>query len=217
MEKCKGKKASGMSNDSWSWTQGWLSYSAFEGTTYNGANAHMKKSLVELKDMIKNAINFEYSPDGSRKINMILIDQLDKSYEQAVGWLESLGLLYKTMQKGQMSEQVAWQTCLIYSMALFEDIKMVRHVSAKKNESWMIWGSFHTMELLAEYVRLNYIQHPQVSSILVLTAMQHEGRDINAMEDKVGAVDKKFDDIEKRVKKLEDFQSNLFKKNPTLN
>jgi hypothetical protein len=66
-------------------------------------------------------------------------------------------------------------------------------------------------------MRLNYIQHLQVSSILVLTVMQHDGKDINAMEDTVGAVDKKFDDIEKRVKKLEDFQSNLFKKNPTLN
>ena len=45
---------------------------------------------------------------------MILTDQLDKSYDQAVDWLESLGPLYKTMRKGQMSEQVAWQTFLIY-------------------------------------------------------------------------------------------------------
>jgi hypothetical protein len=53
MEKCKGKKAPAMSNDGWTWTQGWSSYSAFEGTTYNGAYAHMKKSLAEVKDMIK--------------------------------------------------------------------------------------------------------------------------------------------------------------------
>ncbi len=80
------------------------------------------------------------------------------------------------MKTGGLSDEEAWNCVLVYSKALFEDIKTVRALSAERSCSAMIWGSFRTAELLAGYVRLRWLHHPQVLSILALTSMQREGK-----------------------------------------
>jgi hypothetical protein len=216
MERTKSKKGNVLHSDGWTWTTAWATFESFEGTFQDGASQRMKTSLMEVRDMIKNAINFAYPNTEDSVVNLVLIDQLDKSYEQACGWLESLAPLYKTMKKGNMSSPLAWHCCLVFTKALFEDIKTVRHVSAERDEAAMIWGSLRTTELLQEYVRLKFVQHPQVSSILALTAMQREGKDMATVEEKVAAADKKVDSLESRLKKCEDWQDKILRKNPSL-
>ena len=58
-------------------------------------------------------------------------------------------------------------------------IKIVQVLSIEEDCDAMIWGSFCTTKLLTEYMRLCFIQHPQVSYIIALTSLQHEGKSVN--------------------------------------
>ena len=119
-------------------------------------------------------------------------EQLSLSYDQCVAFLESLAPLFKTMKTGGLGDDEAWSRVLVYTKALLEDIKIVRALSVEKDCGAMIWGSFRTAELLNEYMRLRWIQHPQVSSILAPTSLQRKGKALHeaiaALKEKEGTI-----------------------------
>ena len=138
------------------------------------------------------------------------------SYDQAIAWLESLTPLFKTMKTRGLADDEAWSRVLVYTKALMEDIKTVRSLSLEKDCGSMIWGSFRTTELLNEYMRLRWIQHPQVSSILALTSLQREGK---ALHEAISALKEKESSIASlstKVTRLTTDYNNLKSNNPTL-
>ena len=139
----------------------------------------MKTNLQDTKDSLQNTINFAFPIDTHGTTNTVLMEQLGLSYDQAIAWLESLTPLFKTMRTGGLSHAEAWSRVLVYTNAPFEDTKAVRALSAEKDCGAMIWGSFCTAELLTEYIRLRFIQHLHVSSILALNSLQREGKSVN--------------------------------------
>ena len=161
------------------WTPGWSSHAVFEGTYNNGAYDQMKRSLPELRDMIQVAIDYAYPFDLQAEMHGIWTDQLLKSYTQADGFIDSLNTLYKTCQSGGMDSKESWARVQVYVMGFFEDIATVRHISATKSSSAHIWGSFKTAELLDEYVRLRFLRHPAVLSVVAMTSLQREGSALN--------------------------------------
>ena len=80
----------------------------------------------------------------------------------------------------------------------------------------MIWGSFNTTELLVEYMRLRWIQNPQVLSILALTSLQREGK---AVDEVVGALNTEKTTISRHATQIDKIQKDftvLKNDNPTL-
>jgi len=131
--------------------------------------------LRDTKDSLQNTINFNFPIESHTTAHAIFTEQLSLSYDQEITWLESLNPLFKTMKTGGLADDKAWSRVLVYTKALMDDNKTVRSLSLDKDYGAMIWGSFRTAELLNEYMRLRWIQHPQVSSILALTSLQREG------------------------------------------
>jgi aminoglycoside phosphotransferase len=128
----------------------------------------------------------------------------------------SLTPLFKTMKIGGLSHPEAWSRVLVYTKSLLEDIKSVRALSAEKDCAAMIWGSFRTAELLKEYTRLRWVQHPQVSSILALTSMQREGK---ALTDAVATMGTQATTLKKHttdLKQVQDDYKQLKRSNPSL-
>ena len=194
----------------WRWTHSWSSSAKFEGTFNNGSFDIMLSDLKDTKDTVQNSIDSAFPIDTHGTMHAIFTEQLSISYEQAVGWLQSLLPLFKTMKSGGLTNDDAWTRVLVYTKSLFEDIKTVRHLSADtKGCAAMIWGSLRTADLLAEYSRLRWIQHPQVSSILALTSMQTEGK---ALADTIATINT----INRDVNKLNESWKKLKRENPTL-
>ena len=96
-----------------------------------------------------------------------------------------------------------WNHVLVYTKALFEDIKSVREVSTGKSPATMIWDSFLSSDLLKEYTRLHFTQHPQVLSILALTSMQREGRSVTEAVATLASETKTVKSLGDKVKALE--------------
>jgi len=145
----------------------------------------METDLRDVRDSLQNAIGFAFPIDSKGTMHAVFTEQLSLSYDQAVARLESLSPLFKTTKTGGLSDGEDWSRVLVYTKALMEDVKTVRSLSASKNCAAMIWGSFNTSELLLEYMRFRWIQHPQVSSILALTSLQ---REVKAMNEAVAAL-----------------------------
>ena len=92
-----------------------------------------------------------------------------------------------------MSTEEGWEQVLIFTKAVFDDIKTVQALTLnKQNTARMIWGSFCfcTTKLLEEYQRLKFYQHPHVSNMLALSLLQHEGKKVEKALSTLGTLSK---------------------------
>ena len=56
-----------------------------------------------------------------------------------------------------MSTDEAWERILIFTRAIFDDVRTVKAITLDKgNTGGMIWGRFRTAKLLEEYQRLKF-------------------------------------------------------------
>ncbi len=113
-----------------------------------------------------------------------------------------------------MDAQEGWNRTLVYVMSVFEDVATVRHISAIKSQSAQIWGSFRTTELLDEYVRLRFICHPQVLSLLALTSMQREGVAVSKAIKNMNSDRVRVDGNVAAIKRIEEGIKKMKKDNP---
>ena len=109
-----------------------------------------------------------------------------------------------------MSPDDAWERVLIFTKAVFDDIRTVQALTLDKNNApGMIWGSFRTTKLLEEYQRLKFYQNPHISNMLALTSLQQEGKKVEKALSTLGGLAKtveahqtKLGQLEKDVKGL---------------
>ena len=86
------------------------------------------------------------------------------------------------MTQARISEQEAWLKCLTYTRAVFTRIHEVRTVASVHKLGSMLFDMMRTTVLLQAYGELGCICHPDVSSALVVAALQKEGNAvINAL------------------------------------
>ena len=150
--------------------------------------------------MIQNAIDFSFPTAGHPIAHVVITEQLLISRQQASGWIEALEPLYEILIAAGMSTEEAWERVLIFTKAIFDDIRMVRAITLDKaNTGGMIWGSFRTAKLLEEHQRLKFYQHPHVSNMLALTSLQREGK----------KVEKAVSTLVTLLKSIEVHQSNI--------
>ena len=179
-------KADSARTEGWAWTGPWATYQGFRGDYNNGTYNNMKRALTSVRDMTQNAIDFAFPVSQQPVPHGVFTHQCRKSYEQAVGWLESLTPLYENLTAGGLNSKEAWNRVLVYTKALFEDIKTVRTVAMTKSTSGMIWGSFLTGRLLEEYLRLRFLRHPNTMYVLAQAMMVREGKAFDDALSKAG-------------------------------
>jgi uncharacterized protein YneF (UPF0154 family) len=98
---------------------------------------------------------------------------------QTTAWVDALEPLYEILSSSGMSPGNAWERVLIFTKAVFDDIRTVRALTLDKNTAvGMIWGFFCTSKLLEEYQRLKFYQNPHISNMLALTLLQQEGKKV---------------------------------------
>jgi hypothetical protein len=103
-----------------------------------------------------------------------------------------------------MPTEEAWEWVLLFTKAVYDDIRTVRALTLdKKNIAGMIWGSFHTTKLLEEYQRLKFYQHPHVLNILALTSLQQEGKKVEKALSNLGTLSKSIEVHQLKLGQLE--------------
>ena len=129
----------------WYWTNTWSSFAVFKGTFNNGAKESITSSLSEVSGMIQNAIDFLFPPANHPIAHAVFTGQLLILRQQASGWIEALEPLYEILSAAGMALDEAWERVLIFTKAVFDDVRMVRALTLdKKNTGGMLWGSFWT-------------------------------------------------------------------------
>jgi hypothetical protein len=115
-----------------------------------------------------------------------------------------------------MAEKEAWTRVLVVNIEFFKDIRSVRSVTATPTAASMIYGSFRATDLVAEYDRHHYIQHPKIASTLALTSMEREGKALSAAAAEIKVERERVDRLEHRIEQAEGAMKTLKQKNPSL-
>ncbi len=175
----------------WFWSTTWSSFLAFKGTFNNGAKDSLTCSLAEVSQMIQNAIDFAFLLATQPLPHAIFTEQLLLARGQVTAWVDALEPLYEILSSSGMSPDDAWERVLIFTKAVFDDVRTVRALTLDKNNAaGMIWGSLRTTKLLVEYQRLKFYQHPHISNMLALTSLQREGKKVEKALSTLGGLAK---------------------------
>ena len=123
----------------WFWMATWSSYAVFKGTFNNGMKDNFLSSLVEVSRMIQNAIDFA-SPLTTHPLPWVVFtQQLLLARAQASAWLDAVEPLYEILSLAGMPTEEAWGRVLIFTKAVFDDIRTVHALTLdKKNTPGMI-------------------------------------------------------------------------------
>ncbi|KAL3770242.1 hypothetical protein ACHAWO_009556 [Cyclotella atomus] len=210
-------KADAQLTDGIIWASQFATFETFEGDYNNGTHLRLKRSLNQVAKAIENGIDYHF-PIASRPLaNAVFKEQARVSLTQCIEFLDSISPLYKNIQGSGMSDKDAWQRVLVFAKQLFVDVATVRAPNSESSMGSMIWSSFRTAELLKEYQRHNWVEHPKTSSILALTSMRKEGRAIEELASKFNTQLASVNRHTTELKRLGDDLKELRKKNPSLN
>jgi hypothetical protein len=93
--------------------------------------------------MIQYAIDFAFTLTTHPLPRAVFTQQFLLARAQASAWLDAVEPLYEILSLVGMPTEEAWKCVLIFTKAIFDDIRMVRALTLdKKNTPGMIWGSF---------------------------------------------------------------------------
>ena len=120
----------------WFWSSTWSSYAAFKGTFNNGAKDSISGSLSEVSRMIQNAIDYAFPLSTHPLPHAVFTEQLLLARSQASAWwIEALDPLYEILSSAGMPTEEAWERVLIFTKAVFDDIRTVRALTLDKGEN----------------------------------------------------------------------------------
>jgi hypothetical protein len=131
----------------WFWTTPWSTYSAFKGTFNNGAKDSITSSLREVSGMIQNVIDFAFPLTLQPLAHAVFTEQLLLSRAQASEWIEALEPLYEILSLAGMMSDDAWERVLIFSKAVFDDIRTVRALTLEQS-CWRNTGALSSISTL---------------------------------------------------------------------
>jgi hypothetical protein len=175
----------------------------------------LKKSLDAVVKAIESGIDFHF-PIATRPLsNAVFKAQCSLAHRQVYEFLESRAPLYKQFAGGGMSSKDSWSR-VMFARQIFMDIVSVRALNSEGFLGSMIWASFRTTELLKEYQRHNWVEHPKMSSILALTSMRKEGKAIEEINSKLNSQNVTINWHTGDIKKIQDNMKDLKRKNPSL-
>lgn len=213
----KSDKADAQQDGGVMWAPPFASHEVFEGDYNNGTRLRLKKDLTAAAKAIEAGIDYHFPASLHAKSNAVFRAQVRFALTQCTDFLDALTPLYKQIAGGGMSAKEAWNRVMIFAKQIFEDIRTVRAPNVAASTGSRIWASFRTTEILKEYQRHNWVEHPKTSAILALTSMRKEGKAIEELSSKVQSHGSALNRQTGDIKKLQEDMKDLKKKNPSLN
>ena len=191
---------------------------AFEGNAEFSAKTQMLSTLSNNRERHQRSIDARFPRDQPKHVkpNAVFSALLRLGYFQAVGFLESLLPFHKMMTDAGLGVEEAWGKCLTYARAVFARIYEVRTVASVHTAGSMLYGMMRSTQMLQAYGELGWIRHPDVSSALVVAALQKEGKAVTEALAKAKAKDPQVATNKSNISSLENRFKELLKKNPTL-
>ena len=206
-------KADAQLADGYMWASQFSTFEAFEGDYHNGTHRRVKKALDTVATALLNGIDYHF-PIGTRpKSNAVFKAQLQLSLSQCTEFLDSFSPLYKQIAGSGMPAKEAWSRVMIFAKQVFADVATVRAPNSEASMGSMIWSSFQTSNMLKEYQRHTWVEHPKTSSILALTSMRKEGKAIEEVNSKLTAQSTLVNRHTGDIKKIQEEIKDLKKKN----
>ena len=193
--------------------------SAFEGDAEFSTNGQMLLTLSNNRERHQRSIDSRFPRDQPRHVraNAVFSAMARLGYFQAVGFLESLLPFHKMMNQAGLGEDEAWTKCLTYARAVFARIFEVRTVASVHTVGSMLYGMMRATQLLQGYGELGWIRHPDVSSALVVAALQKEGKAVSEALGKAKTKDPQVNTNKNNISTLDTKVNDLIRKNPSLN
>jgi hypothetical protein len=190
----------------------------YEGDAAFSPKKEFERVLEHNRDKFQAGIDMMFPPDhpGQAKTNAVFSHVLRKGYSQAKSFLESLMPFSKMMTQAGLSEEEGWQKVLTYVTAVCKRVKEVRTTVNIKHDGARLYGMLLSLDLLDAFSDLDWIRHPDVSSALVVAALQKDGK---AVQEALALLAKHVTQINTNKNKtyqLETELKNLKRLNPNL-
>lgn len=161
--------------------------------------------LLRVKAKTLANINSEYPLHrGVRdsEINAVLTALTNEAYGHAVGLIQSMEPLYMTLKQGGMSSKESWRRVKLYVKGVFEAIHEVRGLADEGTRGAMMWAVLAAHRIASDFHAHQWINHPRVSSILALSALEHEGDTIASLEKDMELLKKEVKGLVDKLKRL---------------
>lgn len=149
-----------------------------EYSTLNNFKKKLENNHLRNQRSIDN--RFPRSQAKHARTNAVLTALNRNGYLQAIGFFESLDPFSKMMTDAGLGVDEAWGKCLTYARAVFLRVHEVRTAETHLTAGSMLYGMMKASNLLSAYGELGWIRHPDVSSALVVAALQKEGKAVAA-------------------------------------
>ena len=111
----------------------------------------------------------------------------------------------------------AWKKVLTYATAVFKRVHAVHTITSVMTDGARLFGVLKSIELLDAFAEAEWIRHPDLSSALVIAALQKDGKQVQEamalLTKNVGTIDRNKTRITKVEQKLRDLKA----KNPSWN
>jgi hypothetical protein len=212
----KTDKAEAQLTDGLTWAGPFGTCDVFEGEFNNGTHLRLKRELSAVGKSIESGIEYYFPANTHPKTNAVFKTHARLSLAQCLEFLDSLIPLYKQISGGGMSAKESWSRVMVYVKQIFDDVRTVRSPNSAASTGSYVWAAFRTAQLLKEYQRHNWVEHPKTSSILALTSMRKEGKAIEELASKVQGHTTMFTRVNGDIKKCQEEMKDLKKKNPSL-
>ena len=198
------------------WATPFSSVELYEGDFNNGTQKRLRKSIDAVAKSIEEGIDYQFPPNLRPKTNSVFKEQCRLSQRQCQEFLDSLAPLQRNIAGGGMTRKESWERVSVFARQIFLDISTVRKPNSESSVGSMIWASLRTSQLLKEYQRHGWVEHPKTTSILALTSMRKEGRAVEELVSKVASQTATINRHTGDIKKVVDELKELRKKNPSL-
>ena len=198
------------------WAAPFASLEAFEGDFNNGTLRRMKKALDAAAKAIEDGVDYQFPVTLRPKTNGVFKEQCRSALRQCMEFLDALAPLQRNIAGGGMSTKESWERVSVFARQVFLDVASVRAPHSEASVGSMIWSSFRTTQLLKDYQRHGWVEHPKTSSILALTSMRKEGRAVEELTSKVNSQTTTLNRHGNEIKRIVDDLKELKKKNPSL-
>ena len=167
------------------WGPMFASVEVFESNFRDGAYCRVMNGIDRAYELVTKALDraFPIAQRGSqtgdiRKLHTILADQNRKSYSQTTAFINALLPFYRTLSKGKLRSDKAWDRVLIFCMEFLSSIQERRVLSCTEfsDEAGIIWGCFKATDYVEEYRTQKFVEHPKALGIIALTSIECEAK-----------------------------------------
>ena len=198
---------------------GFSSADVYEGDQAFSSKTEKLRALDINRGRFEQGIDFAFPADqpGQAKANAVFSYVLRKGYNQSKSFLESLLPFNKMMTNAGLTPDEAWLKVLIYVTAVFRRVHAVRTITVTMTDGARLFGVLKAIELLDEFADAEWIRHPDLSSALVLAALQKDGKSVQEAMTLFKRHEHTINQNKSRVAKVENELKDLKGKNPSWN